>query len=302
MKNYFFISYAADEDRRWVQRFHADLEYELRVQVGSAVGGILDTRPRPGMDADLALAAGAGGTRVMVALCSDPFFRDAWCGREWEVFHSRIENFSKAGATRLEDGFLRVLWRPTQDPVPAVATRDLADASAGLPDTYRQRGLLWMMRKMLLGAGGYYWFVRMLAARIVAAQQITLDPVPDLAVRRAAAAFGSHPGSSGDPSEAMPPFLPLAGSVNGNGNVNGNGRAGFRTHGDGDEARRAASIGTAPPVPTPTTTSRRTTPPVASDVPSPQTPLAEVSRLVAISYVGADQEWADWLEYLLRRG
>lgn len=31
-------------------------------------------------------------------------------------------------------------------------------------------------------------------------------------------------------------------------------------------------------------------------------PAVSVARRVALSYVGADQEWADWLEQLLRRG
>ncbi len=60
MKSYFFVSYAAREDRRWARRFHADLAYELGLLVGTTVGGIIDIRPRPGMNADLALAAGAG--------------------------------------------------------------------------------------------------------------------------------------------------------------------------------------------------------------------------------------------------
>ncbi|KJE20635.1 TIR domain [Frankia torreyi] len=346
MKSYFFVSYAAKEDRRWVQRFHADLEYELGLLVGTAVGGILDTRPRPGMDADLALAAGAGRIRSMVALCSDPFFKDGWCGREWEVFGARVENFSKAGATRLEDGFLRVLWRPTHDPVPPAARPALADARVGLPEVYGQHGLLWLMRNMRRGPSGYYAFVRLFAARVIAAQQIDLDPLPELAIRAAGPAFGSHgidgtgqapigasaeldgrPPTSGvvrrqglgSPASGPLASGPLAsgplasdplasdrsrgarGGAAGEGAERGGGdrgagarRGGGRGGGDdggGAVRPRAGSV------PAGDRGGRGAGAFATAPVDSPAAP-----RRVAVSYVGADQQWADWLEQLLRRG
>ncbi|MCK9894123.1 toll/interleukin-1 receptor domain-containing protein [Frankia sp. AgB32] len=242
MKSYFFVSSAAKDERRWIQRFHADLEYELRLLAGTAVGGLLDTRPAPGGEAARALADGAGRTRVMVALCSDPYFKDAWCGREWAVFGARVENFGKAGATRLEDGFVRVLWRSTHDPLPPAAGALLAEA--GLPDSYRQHGLLWLMRNAPRGPGGYYALVRRFAARIIEAQQIELDALPESAVGAMRPAFGSH----------------------------GSGAS-----------RRTAAVA-----------SSGAGPATASGRPPGQ-------RRIAVSYVGADQQWADWLEQLLRQ-
>ncbi|WP_261565977.1 toll/interleukin-1 receptor domain-containing protein [Frankia gtarii] len=378
MKSYFFVSYAGKEDRRWVQRFHADLEYELRLLVGPAVGGILDTRPRPGMDADLALAAGAGRIRSMVALCSDPFFKDAWCGREWEVFGARVENFSKAGATRLEDGFLRVLWRPNHDPVPPSARTALTDAQIGLPEIYGQHGLLWLMRYKLRGPSGYYAFVRLFAARIIAAQQIDLDSLPELAIRAAGAAFGSHgldgtehasiaapaapdrrpPGGAAVRPAGPGSFSPAAGRSRGSrsapgldenaepngvalngvapngverngvdGSDRGRGTAGRRGTGRrgtgrggtgrGDTGRGDTGRGDTGPggvgrdeaaVQSQTGPGLASaegergveefvTAPLAAPVDPPSAP-----RRIALSYVGADQQWADWLEQLLRRG
>ncbi len=245
MKSYFFVSYAAKDERRWIQRFHTDLEYELRLLAGTAVGGLLDTRPAPDGDAGRALAEGAGRTRAMVALCSDPYFKDAWCGREWAVFGARVENFSRAGATRLEDGFVRVLWRSTHDPLPPAAGALAADA--GLPDSYRQHGLLWLMRNTPRGPGGYYALVRGFAARIIDAQQIELDALPVAAVGAMRPTFGSH-GSAA--------------------------------------SRRPAPVVAA---------ARPDTGPAA---PSGHPP-AQVR--IAVSYVGADQQWADWLEALLRQ-
>ncbi|WP_041939105.1 MULTISPECIES: toll/interleukin-1 receptor domain-containing protein [Frankia] len=414
MKSYFFVSYAAKEDRRWVQRFHADLEYELGRLVGSAVGGILDTRPRPGMDADLALAAGAGRIRSMVALCSDPFFKDGWCGREWEVFGARVENFSKAGATRLEDGFLRVLWRSTHDPVPPAARPALADARLGLPEVYGQHGLLWLMRNMLRGPSGYYAFVRLFAARVIAAQQIDLDPLPELAIRAAGPAFGSHgtdgsghapngasaepagrpsaggvlrrqeppspawaaappasdspasaarvsdppasappasaPPASGPPASALPASAPPASALPasdppasappasdppasargrgardaaaGNGAAGngaaGNGAAGNGAAGDGAGGAGAAGEGAERGGGDRRGGDRggRADRPRAGSVPAgdgggrgagafvtaPVDSVEAAPRRVVVSYVGADQQWADWLEQLLRRG
>jgi hypothetical protein len=296
MKSYFFVSYAGKEDRRWVQRFHADLEYELGLLVGTAVGGILDTRPRPGMDPDLALAAGAGRIRSMVALCSDPFFKDGWCGREWEVFGARVENFSKAGATRLEDGFLRVLWRPTRDPVPPAARSALADARLGLPEVYGQHGLLWLMRNMRRGPSGYYAFVRLFAARVIAAEQIDLDPLPQFAIRAVGPAFGSH-------------------------GLDGTGQVPIGTSADLDRRPSAGGPvwrqGLGSPAPELPASVLPASQLPASDLPSdrnrgdrgagvfvPTTvdSAQAAPRRVAVSYVGADQQWADWLEHLLRRG
>ncbi|WP_235949482.1 toll/interleukin-1 receptor domain-containing protein [Candidatus Frankia alpina] len=262
------------------------------------------------MDADLALAAGAGGIRSMVALCSDPFFKDGWCGREWEVFGARVENFSKAGATRLEDGFLRVLWRPTHDPVPPSARTALTEAQIGLPEIYGQHGLLWLMRYKLRGPGGYYAFVRLFAARIIAAQKIDLDSLPELAIRAAGVAFGSH-GLDGtehasSAAPAAPDRRPPGGAAVRPGGPGSSGPAAGRSResrcapgGVGrDEAAVQSRAGTGRASAEGEHGGEEAVPaPLAAPVDPPSAP-----RRIALSYVGADQQWADWLEQLLRRG
>jgi hypothetical protein len=232
VRNYFFISSARDEDEPYVRRFHADLEAKLQALAGARVGGLLDTRATT-EPVDYPPAA---KLQAMVALCSDRYLLDGWCGREWKIFTQRLEN-GGAALFKPFPGFLPLIWRP-------LTTRPRADiaellATADFGEQYERFGLYRLMRGRPLGPGGYYAVVRAIAARVMAAQQIGLPPIEADQVRGTPPAFGQD--------------------------MNGVGRARARP--------RRPSFPAAPP--------------------------AESAKVV-ISYVGADQEWADWVEGLLR--
>jgi len=245
IENYFFVCGSPNEDMGLIKRFHADLERELREQLGRTACGLLRTRPH---DLEIrgtveGLKVGADSIRCMVALCSDLFLEDNWSGQEWAVFAQRVAQLRYA-ATELEDGLLALIWDPCRRPVPSAAVAaELERGKAGMPRAYARLGIVGLMRTKLRGPDGYYAAVRAVAARIVAATRTDL------------------PRTGTDLSRIEPAFGPQ---------------------------------GLVP--------ARPTEPRRRQRGPAVQLPLPRAGgQRIAISYVGADQEWADWVEALLRR-
>jgi hypothetical protein len=275
VKKYFFISSALDEDTAAVRRFHADLEYELRAMAGANVGGVLGTRADT-RAVDDAHPAAASELPAMVALCSDRYFEDGWCGLEWATFAARAEGAPGGGGADRPDrtgdvqqsvahgvrpaveaggGLVPVLWRPLTKGAPRGAADPLEEAVAELGGPYARRGLLALLRSNLMGDGGYFAVVRALAAKVIAAQRLKLAPST---TRTVSPAFGLV---------ATPP----AGQAC---------RTPTIRHSTASAVARSA---------------------VAAPV-SPVSPVASGRRLrIAVSHVGADQEWADWVQGLLAR-
>jgi hypothetical protein len=298
-KIYFFLRSAQGEDRRAVSRFYNDVERELQTLEGARVGGLLNGWPPPP-------AGGASfgdpttGVPAMVALCSDMFFADRQCRRDWDVFTGRV---ASAGSSSEEggEGFIPLLWRPPEQAFPPAVVEHLERAVNDFDDVLHSRGGI----QKLLGEGHfreYYRIVRRVAERIAAAQHRKPTSVPtptgrgrrDLGLPADPAspdAVSRRPGTPAHETMAGVPIHGVRSSAPQDVDVSdlssgGSSRPVLPTGGSTADvpALTGAAEGTVTPRPAIESA------PVEVLVGLPPAP----SRIV-ISFVGADQEWADWL-------
>ncbi|KKD05179.1 TIR domain-containing protein [Streptomyces sp. WM6386] len=112
--HWFFTSYSElDEDVPYVQRFHADVEKEVRAQLGKRTpgSGFLDRETiEPGNRWRQRLMYGACTTRTMLALYSPSYFQSEWCAREWTTFSERMNRHRRDSGAE-DEHLLGVSWR-----------------------------------------------------------------------------------------------------------------------------------------------------------------------------------------------
>jgi len=179
---WFFLSYARRDakgsngsENPWFQQFSA----ELARDVGSALGipaavaekdiEFYDRDGIPaGADWDATLATALQSSKVFVCLYSPSYFNSEYCGKEFQVFDSRVQAYQATLAAGAESPrlIIPVLWESPDflpNPLPeAVNGIQYADKSLGLE--YAQSGLLQMMRMQQWPL--YYQFLKNLVAKI----------------------------------------------------------------------------------------------------------------------------------------
>ncbi|EFC80097.1 hypothetical protein FrEUN1fDRAFT_6782 [Parafrankia sp. EUN1f] len=279
MKDCFLLSSAFDADTPWIRHFHSDLERALRVREGASMTGVLNARPRPGApDVPVRGIDAAARLPVMVALCRDDFFEDDWCGREWAVFTERLRlrPTNPAQATRGADTphLLPLVWRRGQSAhwsaVHGLPGNPAERVAARLGRSYAAHDLHTLIRTQQWGKGGYFEVVELIADLVAAARR---TPPPVLST----AAAEALPPAFGAPAEGLRPAA----------------SASLRT--------------TSPwfPPPNPSAVSSPTASSPAGN-PADQGPFDTGAghrvgpAHVAVSYVGPNQPWADWIRDLLR--
>src|SRR4030095_10270929 len=115
-------SYASAHDRVSVAQFHGDLERELRIRAGAVVAGHLGSLV-PGRSATGTTELAAASAPAMVALCTDRYFQDRSCGRDWAVLAER-ERDHRVRTGREASFIFPVVWQQVGDPLaPAGATQ-----------------------------------------------------------------------------------------------------------------------------------------------------------------------------------
>ncbi|MET8980197.1 toll/interleukin-1 receptor domain-containing protein [Streptomyces sp. NPDC004539] len=260
--NYFYTSCTRNDGWPSLSRFHADLEYRLKAQEGLWVAGVLGPQTGSGP----VLESGVTQVGVMVALYSPEYFRDRDCGLEWAVFRHRIRSQEFLTDRPVTDCLIPLVWkpvprseRPRDIPDPWPFLADLPGADSEAGQLYENRGLSGLMQSQLPEANDLYVALLGLLARRIAT----------------ARTVGLEPLEGIRPLSLHPAF----GTT--------------RSH-----LRR--------PAPTPGRTVVRTGPGLREDDGylhfsdtghRPGRPLE--LRSVAISYVGADQPWADWMQEVL---
>ncbi|MDX3385055.1 toll/interleukin-1 receptor domain-containing protein [Streptomyces niveiscabiei] len=265
--NYFYTSCTRGDGWPSLSRFHADLEYRLKAQEGLWVAGVLGPQTGSGP----VLQSGVAQVGVMVALYSPEYFRDGDCGLEWAVFRRRIRGQEYLTHEPLADCLIPLVWKPvpprerpgdTPDPWPFLAELRGADSEAGR--LYERRGLSGLMQSQLPEAGDLYVaLLGLLARRIAMVRHFGLGPLEGDELRTVAPAFGTTlaPASAAHVRRTVP-----GGDLVAHGSAGG----GYLSYSD------VGHRGGGPP----------------------GGPAAEL-RSVAISYVGADQPWADWMQEVL---
>jgi FxsC-like protein len=116
-------------------------------------------------------------SRVMICLCSSAYVDSMYCGREFQVFWERREEYIRIHQPQKDlRVILPILWGPPPRDLPRVIA-SLQYNSEGYPPVYAREGLLQMMR--INSYNDDYWlFVRQLARDIVDAGE--QHPLPDL--------------------------------------------------------------------------------------------------------------------------
>jgi hypothetical protein len=244
-------SYTSAHDRVSVAQFHGDLERELRIRAGAVVAGHLGSRVA-GRSATGAPELAAASAPAMVALCTDHYFQDGVCGRDWAVIAER-ERDHRIWTGRATSFIIPVVWqRLKAPPPPAVAATPTLSQALASPFA-GQQGLRELLQKKK--DKEYSYVVETTAVAVLEAYSEQLRPMPTAEAERMEPAFGSPPADGGGGTAESPA-----------------------------SSERMSTSG-----PKPAVDFRRS-------LARPRRPPA-----VAISYVGADQGWADWIAALLTR-
>lgn len=241
---FFYTSCVWADGWRALTRFHTDLEYQLRIQEGFGVSGVIGAvaEPESAREGDVTRAG------VMLALYSPKYFRSPGAGFEWSVFRSRVRHHEQTLGVSAAGCLIPLCWKPMRDePVP-----DAVRASVEAPgafDWLRHLGVEYLAASQETeDRVRYYALVEQLAKSIAEAGRTELEPL-----------------SAADARELDPAF----------GNVSS---IQWRREAGRDDERPQTWPGLAH-----------------------TGALERRSESVAISYVGADQPWADWMTDVLER-
>jgi FxsC-like protein len=176
----FFLSYARSDDDPHVEHFFKDLCAEVRVRAGlpsTAEVGFFDTHSiEIGATWSSELVRALSECCTFLALCSPRYFVSEMCGREWQIFHDRIERFGRTTGT-CPPLLMPVLWLPLRA-IPDPVGRLQYDNEV-FSEAYRRSGLRQLMR-LQRNHDDYLDALTVLADRIVEnAASPVLPPVPD---------------------------------------------------------------------------------------------------------------------------
>jgi FxsC-like protein len=210
--HWFFLSYARTDDvGTWLSDFFDELALEVRrlAQLDSMLRpsdvGFIDTSGIGlGRDWDPRLLEELQTARAMVCLYSGAYFNQEYCGKEFQVFRSRIERYMRTQpeGTEAPGLILPVLWDP-EDWLPkklpaAAAVKQYKQSDLGA--LYVEKGLLGLLKQRTRYEAEYQEFKDRFARYLVReARATTLPSWDDVPTRLA-----DVPNAFNEP-EAVPP-------------------------------------------------------------------------------------------------
>lgn len=179
MNNYwFFLSYAKRDAKEnpWLKRFYKALTLEIGRIVGlpatikeKEIGFLDDEGIEVGDEWPKTLAEALQTSRVFICLYSAGYFNSEFCGKEFQVFQSRINDYisTTPQATASPPLIIPVLWeRPSRLPKPLPsAVMDIQYTDTDFGELYAQEGLLYIMK--MGEKAEYRRFIMNFAERIV---------------------------------------------------------------------------------------------------------------------------------------
>ena len=137
----------------------------------------------PGEEWPTKLAEGLRMSQVMVSLYSPAYFTREYCGKEYHVFRSRVDEYAKqlSPGSQRPPLILPVLLQPRGElPMLPVVVADIQYEHDDYPQIYKNEGLRYMM-KLSRYKDDYEHFVTRMAERIVGtAKAHPLPPLPNL--------------------------------------------------------------------------------------------------------------------------
>ncbi len=193
--DWFFLSYARldrDEDPfESVRKFYSDLDREIRLKkkISEGTAGFYDgTGIQQGDQWPQTLGAALNACRAMVCLYSPTYFDSEYCGKEFEVFNSRLDAYMNgvSQGTPRPKLIIPVLLHAPEDlePIP----EGLADTQYhddAYPEVYRREGLRYFFRRTNSELQDRYQdFLDVLVNKLLAATAATYPPplpvLPDI--------------------------------------------------------------------------------------------------------------------------
>jgi hypothetical protein len=145
MSYYFFFSYARLDVDPYLKKFYKDLAIAVRLKglPNENIGFFDDEDIQSGRMWPERLANALQTSRVFVPLYSPTYFAKEYCGKEWRVFSSRLDEYSRHFATPRPALILPVLWVP-EDKLPKPLPRAVSDVQYkhdDFGDLYARGGL-----------------------------------------------------------------------------------------------------------------------------------------------------------------
>ena len=198
MNYWFFLSYARADNKeeredRWGKRkpfvniFYEDLCLEIAnkryVPESQKAGFFDDTEIGLGMEWPDTLVSGLQQSQVFVSIYSPTYFNKEFCGKEWAIFSSRVENYAQSlsPGSAVPELMLPVFWEAethVNNSIPDVLNK-IQFKTFGYKD-HAQYGLRQMMRNNQLYENVYPGFVRALAEWVIAvAEKHSLPALKD---------------------------------------------------------------------------------------------------------------------------
>jgi FxsC-like protein len=147
MSYWFFLSYARYDLNPTLTQFYDDLADAVRLRAGGEKKdvGFFDGTLGPGESWTDALETGLQTCRAFVALYSATYFDREFCGKEWQVFRSRLDRL--AAGDKRPPLIFPVLWGPEETlkaKLPAAA-KDIQYKHADFGKLYAEKGLFELM-------------------------------------------------------------------------------------------------------------------------------------------------------------
>ncbi len=189
MSYYFFFSYKRGSDIPYLKILFDELSREVRDQLqldpGAEVGFFDQVGIELGQDWEPTLANALQESAVLVCAYSPRYFESEYCGKEWQVFQMRREQYRKikqlAGDQNAElpPVIKPVLWLPfDNDPGPSV---NAVQYLYGNPeDDQNKKGLRSIVRRKQYYEDLFLSYTEWLAAEIKDASQYQLPRLKDL--------------------------------------------------------------------------------------------------------------------------
>ncbi len=206
-----FFSYARANNDAYLKQFFDDLSQEVRDRRGlpkEAVVGFFDQREiELGEDWDNSIVEALQSSKVVIAVSSPAYFKSEYCGKEWALFHRRLEAGTQPGQP-LPPLIKPVIWvsfKVAEMP----PTFGVGQFTFGGPqEIHNTMGFKYLLKQLQEFRTQYVKLIHDLAQEIVDAADAHAPPrlpiVPRL--KDVVSVFSMMPGPGGQPV----PFVPVA--------------------------------------------------------------------------------------------
>ena len=214
MSDCYFLSYARidleEDPSGCVRRFYDDLDQQVRrrLVLKGQRGGFFDSQSTQlGERWPDALGNALRTCRTLISLYSRGYFSSVYCGREWAVFHARVQSFEASQKQKPPLLFFPILFDPPEDiqPLPPALAK-FQYRQDDYPKDYRENGLRYIMVRDSLKET-YQNFLDVLVRKLLQATETwqlpELAELPDITA--VASAFHAPAPAAGQSPNALRP-------------------------------------------------------------------------------------------------